>query len=201
MSAATAAPSAPPMHAPWIWQIVGLVISSSQFHARSTSARNGRRPTGRRTGPPASPGPSGREHRAVAAHDHDSARSLRGGFAERVTEASHHLAVHGVSLLARVITTWRTAPRSSIWTSDMYAPAPKTKREELMEIKKVVWRGSADGARHRAGGGLRPAIRWWRARSTTSTCRRASGKIEEAAVRRVEKGKLEQSAATRSAAG
>ena len=50
-SHASASSIAPPMHAPWIWQIVGLVISSARFQASRHRRRNARRCSGASASP------------------------------------------------------------------------------------------------------------------------------------------------------
>ena len=100
-SAARASSNAPPRQAPWIWQMVGLGISSSRFHQA-------------RIGPPeagaAATGFSDRSRRSLRSMpDENMAPSPRttthahGGVVgrrlERVAEARDQLAVEGVALL------------------------------------------------------------------------------------------------------
>ncbi len=90
------------MQAPWIWQIVGFVISSSRFQARSTSARNGRRLEGSSDRSASEPRSIPDENIGPSPRTHDHAHGVvRGRFPEGLAERQHHLAVHGVALLER----------------------------------------------------------------------------------------------------
>src|SRR3954454_236052 len=96
----------------------------------------------------------------------------------------------------RVITTCRTAPRSSVWTSPMYPPsALNPEKKRLMDIKKVgvaglglMGHGIAQVA---AQAGYQVVAR----EVDDEHVRKGVGKIEKQLGRAVEKGKLEQSAA------
>src|SRR3954470_20417473 len=96
----------------------------------------------------------------------------------------------------RVITTCRTAPRSSIWTSPMYPPsALNPEKKRLMDIKKVgvaglglMGHGIAQVA---AQAGYEVVAR----EVDDAALQKGIGKIEKQLGRAVEKGRLEQSAA------
>ena len=102
-SHASASSSAPPMHAPWIWQITGLGISSARFHASRHARRNVAQPLRRRRerGERAEVHPGG-EHRAVAADDDAADVRVVGRRAQRGARREHQLVVERVALLRPV---------------------------------------------------------------------------------------------------
>ena len=119
-SAASASSNAPPRQAPWIWQIVGLGISSSRFHhcrigRRNSRSREGSSDSSRRSlrsMPDENIAPSPLHHHAAHVR-------VAGGGLERVPEVGDQLGVEGVALLGPLRARWRTAPRSSAATSDI----------------------------------------------------------------------------------
>ena len=102
-SQASESSNAPPSAAPWIWQIVGLGISSSRFHQASSGRRNVRSSLGSsersrrsfRSMP-------GREHGALAAqHEHAHLGVGRRGL-DAGAQLFDQLAVERVALLRPV---------------------------------------------------------------------------------------------------
>ena len=102
-SQASASSIAPPMHAPWIWQTTGLVISSARFHASRHARRNGRSMSGcsASAGERAEVHARG-EHRALAAQHHAVDRRVVGRGAQRLADGEHQLPVERVALLGAV---------------------------------------------------------------------------------------------------
>ena len=119
-SQASASSKAPPSAAPWIWQIVGLGISSSRFHQPISGRRKLRRPSGRsdrsrrsfRSIPEENMAPSPRTitTRTVSS----SAAASMAGPSSRISSPFIALRLFG-----RLRTMWRTAPLSSTLISDI----------------------------------------------------------------------------------
>ena len=109
-SAASASSNAPPRQAPWIWQMVGLGISSSRFHQfrigrRKRRSRDGSSDSSRRSlrsMPEENIG-------AVAAHDHAAHRGVGRGVLHGVPEVRISSPLKALRFSARCRTRWRTA--------------------------------------------------------------------------------------------
>ena len=116
-SQASASSKAPPSAAPWIWQIVGLGISSSRFHQASSGRRKARRLAGV-LGQVAQVVEvhARREHRPLAAHHHHAHVGVGGRVLDRAAELGDQLAVERVALLGTVQN--EVADRAAVLCSD-----------------------------------------------------------------------------------
>jgi hypothetical protein len=122
-SQASASSIAPPMHAPWMAQIVGFVISSARFQASRHSRRNARRfsapaassLSAARSIPEENMGPSPRSTTHWTAGS--SAATRRVCPTSRTSAPSNALRFSG-----RLRNRWRTVPRSSVRTRAMAGP-------------------------------------------------------------------------------
>ena len=119
-SHASASSNAPPSAAPWIWQMVGLGISSSRFHQLRIGRRYARRFSGLsdssrrsfRSIPDENIAPS---PRTITTRTESSAAAASiAAPSSRIVSPFRAFRFSG-----RLITMWRTAARSSVITSDM----------------------------------------------------------------------------------
>ncbi len=126
-SHARASSIAPPRHAPWICAIVGFGISSSRFHAARIGRRSACSPPGSAASAPRAAksmpdeniGPAPRTTTHVTSRS--AAASANASCSAAITSALRALRFSG-----RLMTTWRTGPRSSHRTMLMGVESSRT---------------------------------------------------------------------------
>src|SRR4051794_24622166 len=131
-SHASASSNAPPRQPPWIWQMVGFVISSSRFHQARMGWRNARRfdessersRRSERSIPDENIAPSPRT---------TTTRTLSSVAAASTAAPSARIRspLSALRFSGRFSTRWRTAPRSSISISDIRLPYPPQRRADV----------------------------------------------------------------------